>query len=127
MIRYQPLGGGKTRVRPVSKARALRVTIVGEEEVQLSSLTPTPRGYMRARVDPPAGADAPPRASMGDDEGAVLAGARAPVPQASATAGSDDAAAGAEDPGDEGLGTIVCVVGLAHANGVLDRCAWTEM
>jgi len=88
-------------VRPVTGARRLTVWLEGEDDAEVASLRPSARGYLVGEL----GGEA--RPPEGPDTGA---GGAAPTPSPGP---SEDA----RPP------LVVCVVGLAHANGVLDRCA----
>jgi hypothetical protein len=81
--------------RPVTGRRRLVVHIVGEEEVEVDphSLRGDPGGFLVGRVSP--------LRYEPDGRGEAEDGPR----------------------GGEGGARVVCVVGLAHANGVLARCA----
>ena len=94
--------GGSTR--PVSGDRRIEVWIVGEEPLAIDapSLLPTRGGYLAARVRPTT-EEALAGLSAGEDE-----------------LGEEEAE---EESGDEASVRVVSVVGLAHANGVLERCA----
>ena len=67
----------------------------GEEEAEIAEIRASARGYLVGEL------------SAGGDGSQP---ARAPAP-------SEGVSEGARPP------LVVCVVGLAHANGVLDRCA----
>ena len=99
--------------RPVSGDRKLEVWIVGEEPLRIDqeSLAPTDGGYLAARVAPGDEADheLPDMAGDGDPSQAIVAAA------AGRASDARDASAPAV--------RVVSVVGLAHANGVLSRCA----
>jgi hypothetical protein len=91
-------------LRPVSRARKLSVWIRAEggaQEVEASSLQPTGGGYLAGHLVAAGDAGVPARARGG---GAAL---------------------GSGVQGVQGVQAVkvLCVVGLAHANGVLDRCA----
>ena len=65
----------------------------GEDEAQIAAIRPSARGYL---------------------VGELGAGGSVPTPAPGPSEGPSE---GARPP------LVVCVVGLAHANGVLDRCA----
>mmetsp|Transcript_25573 Transcript_25573/g.70575 ORF Transcript_25573/g.70575 Transcript_25573/m.70575 type:complete len:300 (+) Transcript_25573:835-1734(+) len=92
--------------RPVTGNRRLVVHIVGEDEVQVDehTLRGHPAGFLVGAVFP-----------MTDQSSESASNAAA----ANEGRGDDAAAKGAE----AGDASVVCVVGLAHANGVLKRCA----
>ena len=67
----------------------------GEEEAEIAEIRASARGYLVGELGA-GGSDSKPAPAPAPSEG-VSEGARPPL--------------------------VVCVVGLAHANGVLDRCA----
>jgi hypothetical protein len=99
--------------RPVSGARRLEVWIVGEEPLRINadSLCASDRGYLMGKVLP-----------CTEDE---YANGRCLEPEAPSWGGSGSASASGTPPSRPVR--VVSVVGLAHANGVLDRCAALDL
>ncbi len=101
-------------VRPVTGARLLRVWVqgeagpAGEAVLDEAALDASPRGYLVARVRR-IGAVAEPAAAQQQPTQPLQS---QPAPQAQLA-----------QRGEAKPVLVVCVVGLAHANGVLDRCA----
>lgn len=98
--------GVEESTRPVTGARRLVVHIVGEETVALDDdLAPSEGGFLVGRARPADGDAARAGAWAVDARVEGDGGERAP----------------------ECESKVVCVVGLAHANGVLDRCAQSDL
>jgi hypothetical protein len=89
--------------RPVTGARRLVVHIIGENPLRIdnASLAPTAGGYLAARV-----AECSEEEAQGADS--------IPTPSALSAASAPPV-------------RVVSVVGMAHANGVLDRCALARL
>lgn len=115
--------------RPVSGDRKLEVWLQGGEPLALDalSLAPTGGGYLAARVRPSSEEEyAESCALLADDDDACGGGGG--DSDAARTLSRDGLEGGAGDVGerrrkDDEAVRVVSVVGLAHANGVLDRCA----